>query len=251
MKKRFKKVFTALISVITFFSLCFGVSKVDAGEVFNGNVKRAIPIYNVATDEKKISISFDCAWGTEFTDGMLSVMEKYNVKSTFFCVQFWVEKYPETVKKISEKGHEVETHSATHKYMSKLDEQKIKDEINTSKEAIEKITGKKVTLFRPPYGDYNDRLINTVSSMGLYTIQWDVDSLDWKDLSKEKITERVLKKVKCGSIILCHNNGMHTLEALPGIFEVLISQGYTFVPIGELIYKQGYFVDALGTQRKK
>lgn len=250
-KKILKKIFVVSLCVATFFSLCLGVDFVNADEVFNGSQKREIPIYNVDTTEKLVSISFDCAWGVEYTDEILSVMEKYGVKSTFFCVQFWVEKYPEYVKKISEAGHEVETHSATHNYMSKLSKEKIKEELSSSKKAIEDITGKEVTLFRPPYGDYNDKLVSTVKEMGLYTVQWDVDSLDWKNLSKEKITERVLKKVKSGSIILCHNNGLHTAEALPGIFEVLISQGYTFVPVGELIYKDNYYIDSLGTQHKK
>lgn len=250
-KKVLKKIFAVTLSVATFFSLCLGVDFVNADEVFNGSQKREIPIYNVDTTEKLVSISFDCAWGVEYTDQMLSVMEKYGVKSTFFCVQFWVEKYPDYVKKISDMGHEVETHSSTHNYMSKLDKEKIKEELLSSKKAIEDITGKEVTLFRPPYGDYNDKLVLTVKEVGLYTVQWDVDSLDWKGLSKEKITERVLKKVKAGSIILCHNNAPHTAEALSGIFETLLSQGYKFVPIGELIYKDNYYVDSLGTQHKK
>lgn len=250
-KKNLKKILAILLCFATFFSLCIGVDFVEADEVFNGSKKRELPIYNVDTKEKLVSISFDCAWGVEYTDEILSVMEKYGVKSTFFCVQFWVEKYPEYVKKISDAGHEVETHSATHNYMSKLSKEKIKEELSSSKKAIEDITGKEVTLFRPPYGDYNDKLVLTVKEMGLYTVQWDVDSLDWKDLSKEKITERVLKKAKAGSIILCHNNGLHTAEALSGIFEVLISQGYKFVPVGELIYKENYYIDSLGTQHRK
>lgn len=250
-KKNLKKISAIILCFVAFFSLCFGVDYVNADEVFSGNKKRELPIYNVDVTEKLVSVSFDCAWGVEYTDEILSVMEKYGVKSTFFCVQFWVEKYPEYVKKISEAGHEVETHSATHDYMSKLSKEKIKEELSSSKKAIENITGKEVTLFRPPYGDYNDKLVSTVKEMGLYTVQWDVDSLDWKNLSKEKITERVLKKVKSGSIILFHNNGLHTAEALPGIFEVLISQGYKFVPVGELIYKDNYYIDSLGTQHKK
>ena len=115
---------------------------------------------------------------------------------------------------------------------------------------VEKITGKKVELFRPPYGDYNDLLVSTAREMGLYTIQWSVDSLDWKDLSAEQIATRILKNAKSGSIILCHNNGLHTAESLPLIFSALQEKGFVFEPIGALIYKESYTVDVNGKQIK-
>ncbi len=239
-----------IVLVITLLCLCVGVGATGAEGVFYNRKNRKVPIYSVDRDDKKISISFDCAWGVEHTDKLLEVMEKYKVKCTFFTVKFWTEKHSDYVEKIFKAGHEIGTHSSTHKYMSKLSEEQIIDEINSSKEAIEKITGQKVKLFRPPYGDYNDRLISCVDSLGLKTVQWSVDSLDWKDLSADKIVERVVKRVQSGSIILCHNNGLHTAEALPKIFEVLQSQGYEFVPISELIYQEGYTIDINGIQRK-
>ena len=246
--KRPKSLFIVL--VITLLCLCVGVGATGAEGVFYNRKNRKVPIYSVDREDKKISISFDCAWGVEYTDKILEVMEKYDVKCTFFTVKFWTEKHADYVEKIFKAGHEIGTHSSTHKYMSRLTEEQIKEEINSSKEAIEKITGEKVTLFRPPYGDYNDRLISCVDSLGLKTVQWSVDSLDWKDLSADSIVERVVKRVQSGSIILCHNNGLHTAEALPKIFEVLLSQGYKFVPIGELVYQEGYTIDINGVQRK-
>ncbi len=209
---------------------------------------RSLPIYSVQTEEKKIAISFDCAWGVDYTDTLLDVMAKNDVRCTFFAVQFWVEKYPEYVEKITAAGHEMGTHSRTHPYMSKLSKAKIQDELTTSSKAIEKLTGKKVTLFRPPYGDYNNTLIDTCAEMGLYPIQWDVDSLDWKNLSATEIALRIINGAKNGSIILCHNNGLHTAEALPMIFSTLKNRGFTFVPIGELIYKDDYVIDHNGRQ---
>ena len=182
---------------------------------------RSLPIYSVEKEEKKISISFDCAWGTEHTDDLLREMERSNVRCTFFMVQFWTEKYPEYVKKIDEAGHEIGTHSKTHSYMSKQSESEIRSELESSSAAITAVTGKKVELFRPPYGDYDNLLIDTANSMGIYPIQWDVDSLDWKNLSATDIAMRVINGVKPGSIILCHNNGLHTAEALPLIFSTL------------------------------
>ena len=209
---------------------------------------RSLPIYSVETDEKKIAISFDCAWGVDHTDTLLDTMAKNDVTCTFFAVQFWVEKYPEYAKKIVESGHELGTHSRTHSYMSKQSEEEIRDELTTSSKAIEKITGQKVTLFRPPYGDYDDEVINTCLGMGIYPIQWDVDSLDWKNLSATEIAMRIVNGAKPGSIILCHNNGLHTAEALPLVFSTLKNRGYEFVTIGELIYKDHYTIDHNGRQ---
>ncbi len=215
---------------------------------FSESKKRELPIYCVKTDEKKIAISFDCAWGVEYTDGILDVMKKENVKSTFFAVEFWTVKYPDYIKKISDYGHEIGTHSATHPYMSKLSKTDIEKELNTSSSAIENITGKKVDLFRAPYGDYDDLLITTARDLGFFTIQWDVDSIDWKNISREDIKKRVLNKVKNGSIVLFHNNGLHTLEALPDIITSLKQQGFSFVTIGELIYRDNFTIAFDGTQ---
>ena len=211
---------------------------------------RSLPIYSVETDEKKVAISFDCAWGIDHTDALLEIMEQNDIRCTFFAVQFWVENYPEYAKKIVDAGHELGTHSRTHPYMSKLSKNEIVSELKTSSEAIEKITGKKVTLFRPPYGDYNNLLIDTCAELGLYPIQWDVDSLDWKNLSGSEIAMRIVNGAKNGSIILCHNNGLHTAEALPMIFSTLKNRGYEFVPISELIYKDNYVIDHTGRQQR-
>ena len=209
---------------------------------------RSLPIYSVERSDNKIAISFDCAWGTDHTDAILENLAKANVRATFFTVQFWSEKYPDYLKKIDEAGHEIGTHSATHSYMSRLGEAEIRAELESSSAAITSVTGKQVTLFRPPYGDYNNRLIDTVNAMDLKPIQWDVDSLDWKDLSAGDIAARIVDQVKSGSIILCHNNGLHTAEALPIIFDTLRARGFEFVPIGELIYQNNYTIDNTGRQ---
>ncbi len=224
-------------------------SLTPVSQVFYGGNLRKLPIYYVKTEQKKIAISFDCAWGVDYTDALLDTMQKENVKSTFFMVEFWTEKYPDYVKKISELEHEVGTHSATHPYMSKLNKEAIVKELTTSSLAIEKITGKKVEVFRPPYGDYDDLLIDTASELGLYVIQWDVDSLDWKNLSAREIEKRVVSRVKNGSIVLFHNQGLHTSEALPSIIKTLKKQGYQFVTVGELIYRTNYQMDVDGAQR--
>lgn len=210
---------------------------------------RSLPIYSVERSDNKIAISFDCAWGTDHTQEILEHLASAGVRATFFMVQFWTEKYPEYVRKIDEAGHEIGTHSATHSHMAALNEQEITAELTASSEAIAKITGKSVELFRAPFGEYDNLLVDTAKVMGLYTVQWDVDSLDWKDLSASEIASRIVSKVRSGSIILCHNNGLHTAETLPIVIDTLRAKGYEFVPIGELIYRDNYTIDPTGRQR--
>lgn len=245
---KLKSIIIAAVAVILVAALSVSVYYTNAYAVYFGNTPRLIPIYSVETDEKKVSISFDCAWGVDHTDEILKALRVGEVKATWFMVEFWAEKYPEYVKKIDAAGHEIGTHSSTHSYMSKQNSEEIKLELASSSEAITAITGKEVKLFRPPYGDYDDELIKTASEQGYYSIQWDTDSLDWKDLSATDIAMRVINSVKNGSIILMHNNGLHTAEAVPIILETLKNRGYTFVPIGELIYKDNYTIDGTGRQ---
>ena len=244
-----KKVLACVLAAAAVVTLSVCAHFTGAYAVYFGGTSRLLPIYSVGREDKKISITFDCAWGTEHTDAILAALEKYGVRATFFMVQFWAEKYPEYVSKIDSAGHEIGTHSKTHPFMSKLSEGEIRAELESSSKAITQITGKNVEVFRAPYGDYDNRVISTAQSMGLYTIQWDVDSLDWKNLSANEIVSRVTSRVKSGSIILMHNNGLHTAEAVPVILQTLIDRGYTFVPVGQLIYRQNFTIDPNGRQQ--
>jgi peptidoglycan/xylan/chitin deacetylase (PgdA/CDA1 family) len=209
---------------------------------------RKTPVYRVKTDEKKIAISFDACWGADKTDSILACLNELDVKANYFCVSSWVDKYPDTARKLASSGKvEIGTHSATHPKMSKLSASAQRSELVSSCEVIEKIVGVKPTLFRPPYGDYDDKLIDNCAALGLTAIQWDVDTLDWKDLSAQAIAKRVMERAKEGSIVLMHNDGKHTLEALPLIIIGLRQKGYEFVWISELLHPDGV-TDGSGTQ---
>ena len=214
--------------------------------------ERLLPIYCVETSEKKIALTFDAAWGADDTDTLIAILQQYNATATFFVVGEWVDKYPNEVKKLSDAGFDVMNHSATHPYMTHLSESAIKEQLQICNEKIAAITGKTPKLFRPPYGDYDNKVISTVESVGMKTIQWDVDSLDWKETATvESIVTRVTSKVKNGSIVLFHNDADHTPEALPIILEKLTAEGYTFVKAADLIYWDNYQILHDGTQRKK
>lgn len=216
-------------------------------EVFKPN--KLLPIYCVDRGDKKVALTFDAAWGNDDTKDLLKILEKYNAKATFFLVGFWVDKFPDDVKLIHQKGHEIGSHSNKHLHMSRLSEQEIIQDINSCEEKIINIIGKKPIVFRAPFGDYNNLLISTLNRLGYYVIQWDVDSLDWKNLSANEITIRVLSKVKSGSIILFHNNAPNTKYALEDILRNLKNQGYSFVTVSELIYKKDFYIDHNGTQK--
>ena len=215
------------------------------------NPRKELPIYSVDTEEKKIAISFDAAWGSEYTVKIMDILEERDIKTTFFLVGFWVDKYPERVKEIAARGHEVGNHSTTHPEMSKLGKDQMISEIMTTQKKIEELAGDRaVRLIRPPFGDYNDLLIRTCRELDFYPIQWDVDSLDWKEEGVQPVVDRVTKKVRNGSIVLFHNNAKYITEALPLILDHLLAEGYTIVPISELIYKENYRMDHTGRQIK-
>jgi len=213
---------------------------------------RRLPIYSVATEEKKVALTFDAAWGAERTPRILEILRENDIKATFFLVSFWVEDYPEMARRIAEEGHEIGLHSTTHPDMTTLSREDIIWELEENRRIIEEVTGRRPWLFRPPFGAYSDRLLAVAEDeLGLVTIQWDVDSLDWHDLSGPAMVERVTRRVKPGSIILFHNNGKHTPEALPGIIAYLRSQGYEMVPVSELLHRGEYYIDHQGRQVAK
>lgn len=207
---------------------------------------RDIPIYCVDRQDKKVAISFDAAWGNEQTQDLLNILEEKNVRATFFLVGEWVEKYPESVKAIAAKGHDVENHSDSHPYMTKLSTEQMQKEIEACNKRIIELTGKCPTLFRPPYGDYNNTVVKSVKSQNMYCIQWDIDSLDWKDPTPQQMVERITSKLTSGSIILMHNGAKNTPEALPLIIDAVRTLGYEFVPISEIIPEGDYQTDFEG-----
>ena len=210
--------------------------------------ERELPVYSVERDGKFVSLSFDAAWGNEDTQMLIDILAKYGVRATFFVVGEWVYKYPESVKALHDAGHEVMNHSDAHPHMAKLTAKQIIDEVNRCSDKIEAVTGVRPTLFRCPYGEYDDNVIGTVNGMGLTTVQWDTDSLDWKKLTAGEIYKRVSSKVQPGSIVLFHNAGLHTPEALPSIIEYLLAEGYTIVPVSEILLTGDTYIDHAGRQ---
>ena len=245
-----KTICFALVVVLSAILLSVSIGGKTSAQVFFGHSTRLVPVYEVATEEKKIAISFDAAWGADKTQGILDTLKDYNATATFFLVGFWIDKYQDMVKKIDEAGMEIGNHSLTHPDMTTVSTEKMHEEIATVNSQITKITNKPVKVFRCPYGAYNNSVINAIQSENLLPVQWSVDSLDWKGISAQEIAKRVLASAKSGSIILCHNNADNILDALVLILDRLTTQGYKIVSVGELVYFDGYQIDHNGVQSK-
>ncbi len=248
---KLKSIRFVLVVLLAAVLLAISFNGVSSAQVFFGYNAKLVPVYSVETEKKQVAISFDAAWGADKTQGIMDILEEYDAGGTFFLVGFWVDKYGDLVKEIGERGFEIGTHSNTHPDMTKLSADAMEKELTTCVDMIENITGKNVELFRPPYGAYNDTLIKTSEKLGLIPIQWSVDSLDWKGISAQEITTRIINNAKNGSIILCHNNSDHILDALPMILDRLTAQGYTVTSVGDLVYKENYEIDRQGVQKLK
>jgi polysaccharide deacetylase family sporulation protein PdaB len=211
---------------------------------------RELPIYSVDTTENKVALSFDAAWGADDFQKIMDVLDAHNVKVTFFMTGGWIESYPECVKTLVEKGHDLGNHSEHHYDMASLSKAKQQEELMTAHEKVKELTGYEMVLFRPPYGSYNNSLINTAYECGYYPIQWSVDSLDWKDYGVDSIIKTVCehKDLGPGAIILCHNGAKYTAQALDALLTNLEQQGYEIVPISELILRENYHMDVTGKQ---
>ena len=210
--------------------------------------QRSLPVYSVERGDKCVSLSFDAAWGNEDTQTLIDILSGHGVKATFFVVGDWAEKYPESVKALAEAGNEVMNHSSDHAHFSSLSTEQILSDLSACNEKVAALTGVAPSLFRCPYGEYDDHVIQAVESLGMTAVQWDVDSLDWKGISASEITDRVLQNVRSGSIVLFHNAAIHTPEALPGIIEALQKEGYTIVPVSQLLLRGDTYQDNTGRQ---
>ena len=243
---RHKKVLSALGLLLTVILLFWAVNTPVLVGVSAS--QRELPVYSVQRQDKVVAISFDAAWGNEDTQDLIDILDHYRVHATFFVVGDWVDRYPESVRALSDAGNEVMNHSSSHAHFSQLTAEQIVEDIAVCNEKIAAVTGVEPTLFRFPYGEYDDHVIRAIRGMGMEPIQWDVDSLDWKGISAGEITQRVLQRVKPGSIVLFHNAAEHTPEALPDILEALIANGYTVVPISQILLEGDTFIDNTGMQ---
>lgn len=210
--------------------------------------QRKLPIYCVETAQKEIALTFDAAWGNSDTDILLDILKKHDAKATFFFTGEWVSKYPDDVRKIYAAGHAVANHSNAHEHIEGKTSEELRTDIIACNEKIKAVTGQQPTLYRGPYGEYNNTLLTEVENLKMFAIQWDIDSRDWQKKTVQQMISNVTENAKNGSILLFHNDLENTPAAVDKILEILIKEGYSFVTADELIYKENYWLDSAGCQ---
>lgn len=249
-----QKIYSYLVALSTVIVLFFVAATFTnkSGEIIQTmSQAKKLPIYNVDTNEPKIAFTMNCAWNADDIDQILATLSKHNTHITFFMIGDWVDKYPDAVKKISEAGHEIANHSDGHKHVNNLNIEENEKEVKLCSDKIEAITGKKTTLYRGPYGEYNNTVIQAAQNQNHITIQWSLDTLDYKGLTADEMWARLNGKVKNGDIILSHNGTKHTADSLDKILTNLESNGFKVVTVSDLIYKDNYIIDNNGTQKSK
>ena len=243
---KYKKITLIITAVLVFFSNSFMYAEsINDEEVF---------IKNGSRDKKLIALTFDDGPHPKETNQVLDVLNKYNVKGTFFIMGGWInytDDNKEKLKNIYNDGHEIGNHSYIHPNFVNITEERMNDELQKTEDIIYETIGCNTKLFRFPSGSYNEKALNYVLSKGYKCIQWDVDSVDWKQSGADVEYNRVMKNVKAGSILLFHNNAKYTPENLERIINKLTGDGYKFLTVSELIYDDDYYIDENGAQNKK
>lgn len=247
------KIMSYVVTVFTVIVLFLTASAFSTNGVVEtaADTSKLLPIYSVDTEEPKVAITINCAWNADDIDMILETLKNQDVKVTFFMVGDWVEKYGDAVKKIYDAGHEIGNHSYNHPHVNNLSLEKNKEQIQKCSDLVKNITGEGTKLYRGPYGEYNNTVIEAAESLGHKTIQWSIDSLDYKGLTGEQMWERIEPKLENGSIILMHNGTENTALSLNDIIAKIKEKGYTPVKISELIYSENYIIDNNGVQHYK
>ena len=249
-----QKIYSYLVALSTVIVLFFVAASFTnkSGEIIETmSQAKKLPVYCVETNEPKVAFTMNCAWNADDIDLILETLSKHNVKITFFMVGDWVDKYPEAVKKISDAGHEIANHSDGHKHVNNLSLEENENEIKLCSEKIEKITGNKTSLYRGPYGEYNNTVIQAAENQKHITIQWSLDTLDYNGLTGDEMWARLNEKLKNGDIILSHNGTEHTADSLDKLLTNIKEKGFQVVTVSELIYRENYEIDSNGVQKIK
>ena len=249
-----QKIYSYLVALSTVIVLFFVAASFTnkSGEIIETmSQAKKLPVYCVETNEPKVAFTMNCAWNADDIDLILETLSKHNVKITFFMVGDWVDKYPEAVKKISDAGHEIANHSDGHKHVNNLSLEENENEIKLCSEKIEKITGNKTSLYRGPYGEYNNTVIQAAENQKHITIQWSLDTLDYNGLTGDEMWARLNEKLKNGDIILSHNGTEHTADSLDKLLTNIKEKGFQVVTVSELIYRENYEIDSNGVQKQE
>lgn len=232
------RLLTKLHLLTVFVAVFFGSLVFTGGFTTARASEKPHAIYKVNTDKKIVALTFDISWGDKVPDPVLDILQQKKVsKSTFFLSGPWTQRHPEIAKRIRTMGYEIGNHGNLHKDFSNYPDTWIRQQVGLSEKAIFQVTNVRTKLIRTPNGDFDPRVLKCLNNMGYTVIQWNTDSLDWKNPGVHAITQRVLKRAVPGDIILMHasDSSKQMTQALPQIIDGLRANGYQFVTVSELL----------------
>lgn len=243
------------IVVLSFMALIFSGIKYlpKAITVSNHTNSKKIPICSVETSEQQVALTFDIDSVGKDLDLVLDILNKNNVKATFFITGKWIVNNKDGLIRIVNEGHDIGNHSYNHKHMDLLSAKECRDEILKVHKLVKDLVDVEMHLFRPPYGDFNNTVIHTAKELGYETIRWNIDSLDWKDYGVNDIIMQTVENeaLNNGSIIVFRLGTKYTPYALEELILKLQEKGYSLLALSELVYEKDYLVDLSGRQYEK
>lgn len=243
-----RKILLALGMFSLLIVVCIGGDFIVSDVIETSSSNRLLPIYSVEREDKMVALTFDCAWGADDIPDIINTLNKNNVKAAFFVVGDFIEKYPEAVELMHKNGMDIGNHSDSHAHVNNLSYEANIEDMKKCNEKIKSRTGEEVKLYRGPYGEYNNTVINAAEKLNMKVIQWDVDTLDYTGKTADEMCERIKKKIKNGSIILMHNDTKYTASGLQQVIDEVKELGYEIVPVSEMIYYENYKINHEGRQ---
>lgn len=228
LRNHFVNVVIILMLFLVASCAVLGVNIVTTSNVING------VYYSGNEESNKISLMINVYWGTEYLDGMLEILDKYDVKTTFFVGGTWAVKESDMLEKIYEKGHEIGNHGYTHKDQDKLNREQNQKEILTTHNIVKDLLNIDMNLFAPPSGAYSKTTVEVASNLGYQTIMWTRDTIDWRDKDADLIYSRAVKDAKGGDLVLMHPTEK-TLEALENIIITLQEKGLKVTTVSDTL----------------
>jgi len=241
----------AIVAAVVLLVVFFSGSRGADSQQTTLQSGRQLPVYRVAIEDKKVALTFDAAWGEQHVTPILDELDRFNIKCTFFIVGFWADQYPQTVREIAQRGHEVACHSTNHLHMASLTREQMQADLTANCQKLHSLTGREPMLFRPPFGEYNDTLIRVAAEEGMTAVQWSLDAYDWDGKTADDIEKRIKKSIKPGDIVLMQTNNVSVVGALNRLIADLQAEGYQFVTVSEMLKTGETYVDKTGTQRAR
>ncbi|MET8827879.1 polysaccharide deacetylase family protein [Streptomyces sp. NPDC004610] len=184
---------------------------------------------------KCVALTFD-AGPSEHSTKLLDILKEKQVPATFFLLgKRHIDTYPELVRRMADEGHEVASHTWTHRILTRLEPDQIREELTRTNDEIERLTGRAPTLMRPPQGRTNETVHRICAELGLSEVLWTVTAKDYQTTDSALIQQRVLAQTERDGIILLHDIYDGTVPAVPGIIDALKERGYVFVTVPQLL----------------